>query len=175
MKSMLFQLMVWVLLGVVIKPVLKPIESDKTSYRVYFFLSEGCPMCQGYAGTLHDLALEYGSKGVTFIGVFPNYYATDTAIIAFKKKYDIPFKLQRDPGFRLTNQFNAQITPQVFLTDEKNVVLYSGMIDNAYYKAGKRRGVTSDFYLKKALDNVLNHQAVEFKETKPIGCVIVRN
>jgi len=175
MKSMLFHLILWALLGVGAKPTPKPLESVKTQFRVYFFLSEGCPMCQGYAGTLHDLALEYGAKGVTFIGVFPNYYASDTAIQAFKKKYDIPFKLQRDPGFRLTNQFNAQITPQVFLTDEKNVVLYAGMIDNAYFKAGKRRGVTSDFYLKKALDKVLNHQEVEIKETKPIGCVIVRN
>jgi hypothetical protein len=175
MKMLLFQLMIGCFFGgwLQTKSTMNP--PPKMNYRVYLFLSEGCPMCQGYAGAINTLATEYMPKGVEFIGVFPNFYATDSAVLSFKKRYDIRFKLQRDPGFQLTRKFNAQITPQVFLTDNNNQILYSGMIDNAYYKAGKRRGVTSDFYLKKALELLLDHQPIVIKETQAIGCVIVKN
>ena len=150
-------------------------EAAPPQYFAYIFLSEGCPMCQGYAATLNQLAENYKPKGVQFVGVFPNFYVTDSAILDFKKQYDIRFSLQRDGDFKLTNQFKATTTPQVFLTDKNDKIIYNGMIDNAYFQRGKRRGITSDFYLKNALENALLGQNVVVAQTTAVGCVIVKD
>jgi peroxiredoxin len=143
--------------------------------RVYFFLSEGCPMCQGYAGALNDLAQEYTNRGVEFIGIFPNFYAPDSAIAAFKAQFQIPFELIRDHNFTLADLFSATTTPEVVMTDLNNKILYKGLLDNAYFRRGKRRGTTSEFYLKDNLQAFLTNKSLPFTSNTPIGCVIVRD
>jgi thiol-disulfide isomerase/thioredoxin len=153
--------------------------------KAYVFLSDECPMCQGYAPALNQLAADYESKGVDIIGVFPNYYATDSSILAYKNEYNIQFKTIKDSIFTLTNRFNASTTPQVFLVNmasndipsigTEGSVLYAGQIDDAYFRAGKRRGTTSEHYLKSAIDAILVGKKPEIKETKAIGCVIVKD
>jgi thiol-disulfide isomerase/thioredoxin len=147
----------------------------KMPFRVYVFLSDECPMCQGYAPVLNQLVLDFAPKGVECIGIFPNYYATDSAIHAFRKEFNVQFKTQRDSAFVFTNRFDATITPQVVLETADGKRLYSGQLDNAYFRAGKRRGVTTQFYLRNALESALKGQKIELRETQPIGCVIVRN
>jgi thiol-disulfide isomerase/thioredoxin len=143
--------------------------------KAYVFLSDECPMCQGYAPVLNQLATDYESKGVELIGVFPNYYATDSSILAYKNEYNIQFKTIKDSTFTLTNHFKASTTPQVFVENTEGVLLYAGQIDDAYFRAGKRRGTTSEHYLKVAIDAILEGKKPEIKETKAIGCVIVRD
>ncbi len=143
--------------------------------KAYVFLSDECAMCQGYAPVLNQLAAEYGEKGLDIIGVFPNYYASDSAILAFKTEYNITFKTQKDSAFLLTNRFNATITPQVFLENQEGTIIYSGQINDAYFRAGKRRGTTSEHYLKAAINAYFSRQKIDISSTKPIGCVIVKD
>jgi thiol-disulfide isomerase/thioredoxin len=143
--------------------------------KAYVFLSDECPMCQGYAPVLNQLANDFAQKGVEIIGVFPNYYATDSSILAFKTEYNIQFKTIKDSTFTLTNRFKASITPQVFLENTEGSILYNGQIDDAYFRAGKRRGTTSEHYLKAAIEASLNNKKPEIMETKSIGCVIVKD
>ena len=150
-------------------------NANKPHLRAYVFLSDECPMCQGYAPVLNQLAKEYADKGLEIIGVFPNYYVTDSAIVAFRKNYFITFETRRDVEFTLSNRFEASITPQVFLTDAKDELLYAGQIDNAYFRAGKRRGTTSETYLQDAIEAVLKKEKPRVELTTAIGCVIVRN
>jgi thiol-disulfide isomerase/thioredoxin len=124
--------------------------------KAYVFLSDECPMCQGYAPVLNQLSVDYEKKGVELIGVFPNYYATDSSILAYKSEYNIRFTTIKDSTFTLTNRFKASTTPQVFLENTEGVVLYAGQIDDAYFRAGKRRGTTSEHYLKVAIDAILD-------------------
>jgi thiol-disulfide isomerase/thioredoxin len=143
--------------------------------KAYVFLSDECPMCQGYAPVLNQLHADFSEKGVEIIGVFPNYYATDSSILAYKTEYNIQFKIQKDSAFSLTNRFKASITPQVFLENTEGSLLYAGQIDDAYFRAGKRRGMTSEHYLKAAIEAVLANKKPAISTTKSIGCVIVRD
>lgn len=157
---------------------IKPIFAQKTvekRLKAYVFLSDECPMCQGYAPVLNQLATDFEKKGVDIIGVFPNYYATDSSILSFKTEYHIDFQTIRDSNFTLTNRFNASITPQVFLENTEGSILYAGQIDDAYFRAGKRRGTTSTHYLKTAIEAILADKKPEISETKAIGCVIVKD
>jgi thiol-disulfide isomerase/thioredoxin len=150
-------------------------NTTETRLKVYVFLSDECPMCQGYAPVLNQLATNYGKKGVELIGVFPNYYATDSSITAFRTEYNIVFKTIKDSTFTLTNFFKASTTPQVFMSNTEGSLLYNGQIDDTYFRAGKRRGTTSAFYLKSAIEAALSNRKPDIAETKAIGCVIVRD
>ncbi len=151
-------------------------QTGSAKYTVYYFLSDGCPMCRGYAsGAFNQLYDTYGKKGVDFVGVFPNFYATDSTIAEFQHDMNLPFRLQKDVDFHLTDQFKITVTPQVVVADATGAVFYNGMIDNAYYQPGKRRGATSVFYLKNALNALLEGKSVGISNTSPIGCVVVRN
>lgn len=132
-------------------------------------------MCQGYAGQLQQLAATYQPRGVAFVGVFPNFYATDSAMLAFQNQYALPFAVEKDPDFQLTNRFGATITPEAVVVDAAGQVVYRGMIDNAYFKPGKRRGTTTAYYLQDALEQLLAGEPVRKAQTQAIGCVIVRD
>ena len=157
-----------------ITPILGQNSTEKR-FKAYVFLSDECPMCQGYAPVLNQLAADFREKGVEIIGIFPNYYATDSSITAFKIEYHIDFQTIRDTDFIFTNRFKAGITPQVFLENREGVILYNGQIDDAYFRAGKRRGTTSERYLKAAIEAVLANKKPDVSETKAIGCVIVKD
>jgi thiol-disulfide isomerase/thioredoxin len=143
--------------------------------KAYVFLSDECPMCQGYAPVLNQLHADFGEKDVEIIGVFPNYYATDSSILAFKTEYNIQFKTIKDTAFTWANRFKASITPQVFLENTEGSLLYSGQVDDAYFRAGKRRGTTNEHYLRAAIEAILDNKKPAISETKAIGCVIVRD
>ena len=157
-----------------IMPVFGQNQTQKR-LKAYVFLSDECPMCQGYAPVLNQLAADFREKGVEIIGVFPNYYATDSSITAFKTEYHIDFQTIRDSNFTLTNRFKASITPQVFLENTEGTILYNGQINDAYFRAGKRRGTTSEHYLKAAIEAILANKKPNVSETKAIGCVIVKD
>lgn len=163
---------------VAIMVLLVGVTSAKTAMAgttVYIFMSETCPICQSATISLKNLYAEYHPKGIEFIGVFPNEsMSNDNSVMQFGKKYNLEFPLKLDVGQQLVKQFSATVTPQVFVMKDEQEVLYNGRIDNGYERVGKKRQVTTEFYLKNALDDILANRAVAIKETAPVGCFIVK-
>ena len=144
------------------------------SLKVIVFLSETCPICKSTTPELRKLHYEFTSKGVEFIGVFPSQTATNTGTRkAFAEKYNLPFSLTDDPLQALTNQLSAQITPEVFVLNKKNnLLIYRGLIDNSYIRVGKRRSITTEFYLRNALEQFFAGHVEQIKSTEAVGCII---
>jgi len=144
------------------------------SLKVIVFLSETCPICKSTTPELRKLYTEFGSKGVEFIGVFPSQTATnENSRKAFAEKYNLPFKLIDDPQQSLTNRLNAEITPEVFVLNKKNnQLIYRGLIDNSYIRVGKRRSITTEFHLRKALEQFFAGNVDQIKSTEAVGCII---
>lgn len=149
--------------------------SDSVS--VYIFLSETCPICQNQTLTLRQLQNDFTDKGISFIGLFPNQeLSTEQSIHKFGRKYKLDFKLKKDEGQSLTNQFSATITPQVFVINNlTQKILYKGKVDNSFEAIGKKRQVITEHYLREALENILQQKTVAVKETQPVGCFIIKN
>lgn len=143
---------------------------------VYVFLSETCPICQSATLGLKRLYEEYHGKGIAFVGVFPNVtLSTPASVEKFAKKYGLDFPMQVDENRKWTTHFGATVTPQVFVTEgTEGEVLYRGKIDNGFERVGKRRQVTTEFYLKNALDEWLAGRPITLKTTEPVGCFIVK-
>lgn len=150
--------------------------AEGSSLKVYFFLSETCPICQAATVTIKNLHSEYKEKGVEFVGIFPNISMSDTSSMAqFGQKYGLTFPLLLDTEQALTKRFGATITPQIFVVEESTqTVIYKGKIDNGFERVGRKRQVTTAHYLKNAMDQWLQKQPITISETEPVGCFIVK-
>lgn len=149
---------------------LSNIQKNKVS--VFVFLSPECPLCQSYAPVLNKLTKEYASKDVEFIGVFPGTYYTASQQRAYAKNYKLGFTLLRDDKKTLSNLFQAQITPEVVVLDQKLAVRYQGRIDNWAYAVGKKRAAATEHDLDYAIKGVLNNEKFKRTKTEAIGCLI---
>ena len=147
---------------------------ERDSVVVYAFLSTICPMCIAYTPVLNQIAAEFGAKQVKVVGVFPNFYTSDSLVNLYRKEQPIDFEVIIDRDLALTNKFGATLTPEVFVVSN-NQVLYQGLIDDSYFRPGKRRGKTSKHYLKTALNAIIHNQKPSLSYTQSIGCAIVKN
>lgn len=159
-----------------IAEVSTPILAPTDSVTVYIFLTEACPICKSVTIELKKLEADYRSKGIRFVGVFPNLdRSNDTTIAKFAKAYKLPFELKLDQDHQLTKQFSATITPEVFVTRNRDwKVLYSGRINNGFESVGKRRQVITEHYLQTALDNLVQQQPINPAKTQAVGCFITQ-
>ena len=145
---------------------------------VLVVLGTQCPLAKSYAPRLADLAAEYDSQGVTFLGVNSNQQDSITAIAAYARIHKIKFPILKDVGNELADRLGAVRTPEVFVLDEKRRVRYWGRIDDQYgfndsyiayqLPAPRRRD------LAVALDELLAGKEVSQPEAEAVGCFIGR-
>jgi thiol-disulfide isomerase/thioredoxin len=147
-------------------------EIISNKYKVLYFLSPECPLSQNYTRTIIDLSQKFKYDSINFILIFPGKEYSQKEIRAFLIKYNLEFPSYLDPDFNLTKNLKAEITPEVFLIDEFNSVLYSGAIDNWAISLGQKRSVISANYLDDALQSVLKGEEITIQETKAVGCFI---
>jgi peroxiredoxin len=141
---------------------------------VYIFLSETCPICKSATLELNKLNNEYSQLGYEFVGIFPNEnVSNETTRNSFSKKYKLQFPLIADTNQQYKQRFNAKITPEVIVWNEtKQKVIYRGKIDNSFESIGKRRTITTAFYLRNALESIQKNDSESITFTEPVGCFI---
>lgn len=150
------------------------LDTKAPRYDIYIFLHDECIISQYYTiplaeldETFHDIA--------TFYGVFPNPQMTQERLEKFKQDYKLKFKLILDPDFELVNKFEATVTPEVMVIDNlSKEVIYSGRIDNAYARVGKKRTIVTEHELKQVLTALRNNTAVQVESKPAIGCIITQ-
>jgi peroxiredoxin len=147
-------------------------NAQEKDYTLYIFLLDNCKICQSYTLKMNELYDEYHEM-VEFIGVFPNIVSTQEKIDAYKEKYKVEYPLITDYDKALAKGLNATITPEVFLIDNNTEeVLYSGRIDDEFFRVGKRKQVVTSFELKDALEGLSKNEEISVKNTEAIGCFI---
>ncbi|UYZ61391.1 redoxin domain-containing protein [Hymenobacter weizhouensis] len=139
---------------------------------VYIFLSDTCPICQAATPTLRQLHASFATRGVEFVGVFPEEQLRPADLVLFQKHYPLPFPLRLDQRQQLVRRFGARITPEVVVTAPDGRVLYQGRIDDSYARLGQRRTVVQHHELRDALTAVLAGQPVAQPRTEAVGCYI---
>ncbi len=75
-----------------------------------------------------------------------------------------------DDGSKVADAFGAARTPEVYVFDNNNKLVYKGAIDD---NPGDASAVKKH-HLKSAIDAVVNGQPIEVKESKSVGCGIKR-
>jgi peroxiredoxin len=135
---------------------------------ILVFLSIQCPVVKGYNERIVKLAEDYKAKGINVIGINSN--ATEP-LDAVKKhaaeNYKFPVLI--DKNNVLADRFSANVTPEMFYFNGKNVLTYHGAIDND--RSGKN--VTTE-YLRTALNESLSGKTVAKTSANAFGCSIKR-
>jgi len=135
---------------------------------VVIWLSAQCPVVKLYNDRINQLAAEYQSKGIKFIGINSN----STESLEWVKSHaqeNYKFPMLIDKGNVLADLFGANVTPEIFYFNEKNVLLYHGAIDND--KSGEN---ITDNYLRDAFDLSLAGKTIAKTTANAFGCSIKR-
>ena len=147
-------------------------DSHASAAKVIVFLDTECPVSQSYMPVLKKLSEEYREKNVQFESFFPVYTATNKTIQDFLKKYQVTFRGSTDKDHFKTHQYHARVMPEVVLLDKNGIITYQGAIDNWYVALGKNRPKPTEFYLRNAIEAVLNGNPLITPKTEAVGCLI---
>ena len=132
------------------------------------FLSAQCPVVEAYDERINALAAEYKTKGINFVGLYPNVTECLNWVKHHSRK-TYRFTTLVDDGHVIADRFGAKYTPEVYYFNKEDILDYHGAIDND--RSG--RNITRSF-LRTALDSKLAGKEIEEKETRAFGCTIKR-
>lgn len=135
---------------------------------VIVFLSAQCPVVKAYNERMNQIAAEYQAKGINFIGINSNSTEAPEWVKSHAAEtYKFPVLI--DKGNVFADKLGAQVTPEAYYFDAKNVLVYHGAIDND--RSGK---AITDQYLKAAFDSSLAGKPVAKTRANAFGCTIKR-
>lgn len=135
---------------------------------VVVFLSAQCPVVKAYNERINQLAADYQSKGISFIGINSNH-TESLEWVKSNAAENYKFPVLIDKGNVFADKLGATVTPEAYYFDSKNVLLYHGAIDND--RSGK---AATDNYLRTAFDSTLSGKAIEKTRANAFGCSIKR-
>lgn len=91
------------------------------------------------------------------------------AMKEFAKTHNYPDYLV-DEGSKMADIFGASRTPEVFLFNKENKLVYKGAMDDNVPEPENAK----EYFLKDAIDNMLSGKDIKPVETKSVGCSIKR-
>ncbi|MFC1758103.1 thioredoxin family protein [Planctomycetota bacterium] len=138
------------------------------------FLCNHCPYVIHVAPELARLAAEYQHKGVAVVGISSNdasQYPQDSpeqmVHEAEARGYMFPYLFDEDQD--VAKAYRAACTPDFFLFDENQALVYRGQLDSSRPKSDIP--VTGED-LRAALDAVLANQEIPDPQRPSLGCNI---
>lgn len=136
---------------------------------VVLFVATQCPVSLDYDQRMAELALEYESRGVRFIGVNSNKQESLAEVGDHARSKGLPFPVVKDPNNVLADRWGATVTPEAFVLDQAGELQYHGRIDDS---RDPSRVTSQD--LRKALDAILAGRRPATPNTRAFGCTIKR-
>lgn len=148
----------------------KDLEGKKGT--IIVFVSAQCPVVKAYDERINQIAADYKAKGINFVGMNSNSTEYSADKFDWMKSHHTAtykFPVLIDRGNVLADKLEATATPEIYLFNADNKLVYHGAIDND--RSGSN--ITTPF-LRTALDQFLAGTAITKADTKAIGCTIKR-
>lgn len=138
------------------------------------FICRHCPFVKHIQDELAKLGQDYAEKSVGIVAISANDAANypDDAPDSLKimaKALGFTFPLCYDANQETAKAYTAACTPDFFLFDASQQLVYRGQLDDS--RPGNDKSVTGQD-LRTAIDAVLNNQAVSPDQKPSIGCNI---
>ena len=145
----------------------------KSKAVVVVFFGVECPLVKQYSIRLGELKKKFGAD-FQIVGINSNRHDSIKEIENFAKQVNATnIPLLKDPANRVADSFGAQRTPEVFLFDSNQRLVYSGAIDDQY-SYGQQKPKAEKKYLQDAVTAILADQTPKVERTQPDGCIIGR-
>lgn len=148
--------------------------TDKKGLLVIFTCNH-CPYAKAAWPVTIDLYKKFGEK-IAFVAINPNdatLYPEDSFDEMKKKaeEWGIPFPYLRDETQKVTENYQAQCTPDIYLfknENEKFTLFYHGCINDNWQNPDEAQ----EENLKDALDSLVQDQPVPEPQPPSMGCSI---
>lgn len=141
---------------------------------VVVFMCNHCPFVKHLASALAQFGREYQAKGVAIVGINSNDAATHPEDSpermvheAEERGYTFPYLYDEDQS--VAAAYKAACTPDFFLFDKKQELVYRGQFDSSRPNSGIP--ITGED-LRRAVDAVLAGKSPADKQIPSIGCNI---
>ena len=135
---------------------------------ILVFVSAQCPVVKQYNERISTFAADFAPKGINVIGINSNHTESLEWVKSHAaEKYKFPVLI--DKGNVLADRLGAEVTPETFYVNEKNVLVYHGAIDNS-----RNGGNITENYLRDAVEANLSGKPVARKTANAFGCNIKR-
>jgi len=149
----------------------------KGKYVVLEWHNQGCPYVVKHydSGNMQKLQKEWTDKGVVWVTVISSakgkqgYVTADQEKEYLKKHNAVPTRVILDPEGTIGKQFDAKVTPHMYVINDKGALVYNGAIDDkattelADIKSAKN-------YVSEALTLAMAGKPVATASTTPYGC-----
>jgi len=136
---------------------------------VIIFVAVQCPVSNAYNERMEKLAQDYKARGITVIGINSNVAEDAGAVKAHAAQNNLTFPILKDPGNKIADRLGATRTPEAYLLDASNKLLYHGRIDNSKDVSG-----VNSSELRDAMDAALAGKPIEKTSAMAFGCNIKR-
>ncbi len=147
------------------------LELTDSPWKVICFLGAECPLARLYGPRLNSLAEEFSSQGFTFVGIDSNPQDSPADIEQYIREHRLEFPIVKDATQSLATQLGATRTPEVFVLDSNDQVVYQGRIDDQY-EPGLSRGEPTKHDLRDTLAALIAGRPVPQSQTAAVGCLI---
>jgi peroxiredoxin len=149
------------------------LSQAKAKATVLLFLGTECPLVGAYAARLNVLFDDWEKSGVRVLGINSNQQDSLTEIAQHAQKMGFRFPILKDAGNVVADHLAAERTPEAFVLDESNRVVYRGRIDDQF-GIGYQRPAPTRPDLVRAVEETLAGKSVEVASTAVMGCRIGR-
>ena len=136
---------------------------------VLIFIATRCPVSNAYNERMEKLYEDYKARGISVVGINSNSTESSDDIKAHASTNNLTFTILKDKGNKIADLLGAERTPEVYLLDASNKLVYRGRIDNARNSTSVS---TND--LRDAIDAVLAGKPVAKTSVPAFGCSIKR-
>jgi peroxiredoxin len=136
---------------------------------VLIFVAVQCPVSNAYNERMEKLSQDFKSRGISVIGVNSNVSEAADEIKAHAIANKLTFPILKDPGNKIADRLGASKTPEAYVLDANNKLVYHGRIDNSRDAAG-----VNSSELRDALEALLNGKPIEKTTAMAFGCTIKR-
>ncbi|MCU1264034.1 MAG: alkyl hydroperoxide reductase/Thiol specific antioxidant/Mal allergen [Acidobacteria bacterium] len=136
---------------------------------VLIFISVQCPVSNGYNERMEALAQAYGKRGINVIGINSNATENADAVKAHAAEKHFTFAVLKDAGNKIADKLGAARTPEAYLLDANNKLVYHGRIDNS-----KDESQVNSTELRDAMDALLAGKPIVKTTAMAFGCSIKR-
>jgi len=136
---------------------------------VLIFIATRCPVSNGYNQRMQALARDYQARGINVIGINSNVTEPASEVKSHAAEKHLTFTILKDDGNKIADRFGASHTPEAYVINASNKLIYHGRIDDQL----KVERVTSND-LRNALDEMLAGKPVSKTSADAFGCSIKR-
>jgi len=146
--------------------------SPNTKATLLLFITDTCPISNGYAPDIRRLAETYGPQGIAFYLVYADPDLSQADAQKHYHDYAYPCPALLDPKHDLARRAGATVTPEAAVFTASGQRIYLGRIDDRAVAYAKSRTTVTTHDLQDVLESLVHDRSVTPHTTKAVGCPI---